>query len=69
MWVVRSAYAHGRIVSIDAADALALPGVVAVWTASDIPEIAPIKLRDADPLQLELVSAAGAGARAGALCR
>jgi carbon-monoxide dehydrogenase large subunit len=28
--------AHGKIVSIDADDALAMPGVVAVWTAADI---------------------------------
>jgi len=35
MRVVRSAYAHGRIVSIDAGATLALPGVVAVWTFAD----------------------------------
>jgi carbon-monoxide dehydrogenase large subunit len=33
---VRSSLAHGKIVSIDADDALAMPGVVAVWTAADI---------------------------------
>jgi carbon-monoxide dehydrogenase large subunit len=33
---VRSTLAHGKIVSIDADDALAMPGVVAVWTAADI---------------------------------
>lgn len=34
---VLSAYAHARIVSIDAVEALSLPGVVAVLTASDLP--------------------------------
>ena len=33
---VRSPFAHAEIVSIDAADALALPGVVAVLTAADL---------------------------------
>ncbi len=33
---VRSSVAHGRITSIDADDARAMPGVVAVWTAADI---------------------------------
>ena len=33
---VRSSLAHGKIVSIDADDARAMPGVVAVWTAADI---------------------------------
>ena len=33
---VRSTVAHGRIVSIDTSDALALPGVVAVFTAADL---------------------------------
>lgn len=33
---VRSSLAHGKIVSIDADDALTMPGVVAVWTAADI---------------------------------
>ncbi len=34
---VRSPYAHARVRSIDAAAALALPGVVAVLTAADLP--------------------------------
>jgi carbon-monoxide dehydrogenase large subunit len=34
--VVRSAFAHGRILSIDTALALALPGVHAVFTAADL---------------------------------
>src|SRR5580658_7448942 len=46
MRVVRSAHAHGRIVSIDTAAARALPGVFAVWTAADIPEVPPIDFRE-----------------------
>lgn len=34
--VVRSPVAHGRIESIDIEDAVALPGVVGVWTAEDL---------------------------------
>src|SRR5438477_12646067 len=34
---VRSPYAHARIRSIDAAAARAMPGVVAVYTAADLP--------------------------------
>jgi len=33
---VRSSVAHGKIVSIDADDARSMPGVIAVWTASDV---------------------------------
>jgi carbon-monoxide dehydrogenase large subunit len=39
---VRSPMAHGRIVSIDAAAALATPGVVGVWTADDLADLDPI---------------------------
>jgi aerobic carbon-monoxide dehydrogenase large subunit len=46
MRVVRSAYANGRITSIDAAAARALPGVFAVWTAEDIPEVPPVDFRE-----------------------
>ena len=46
MRVVRSAYAHGSIVSIDIAAALAAPGVVAVWTSRDIADLPPIGLRE-----------------------
>jgi carbon-monoxide dehydrogenase large subunit len=35
---VRSPYAHARVGAIDAAAALALPGVHAVWTWRDLPE-------------------------------
>lgn len=45
MRIVRSAFAHGRIVGIDSTAALALPGVVAVWTAEDIKDIPPIDFR------------------------
>jgi aerobic carbon-monoxide dehydrogenase large subunit len=45
MRVVRAAHAHGRIVSIDAAAALALPGVAAVWTNADIADLSPIDFR------------------------
>src|SRR5262245_36168150 len=33
---VRSELAHGTISSIDTAEAAAMPGVVAVWTADDL---------------------------------
>src|SRR5260370_15701206 len=45
MRLVRSAVAHGRIVSIQAGDARALPGVVAVWTSADVADIPPIDFR------------------------
>ena len=34
--IARSPYAHARIVSIDKATALTLPGVVAVYTGTDL---------------------------------
>jgi aerobic carbon-monoxide dehydrogenase large subunit len=45
MRVVRSAHAHGRIMSIDIGAALAFPGVVAVWTSTDVSDIPPIDFR------------------------
>ena len=45
MRLVRSAHAHGRIMSIDAGAALKLAGVVAVWTSADVSEISPIDFR------------------------
>src|SRR5262249_52217339 len=45
MRLVRSAHAHGRIISIDTTAALKLPGVVAVWTSADIADIPPIDFR------------------------
>jgi CO/xanthine dehydrogenase Mo-binding subunit len=46
MRVVRSNHANARIVSIDAAAARAMPGVVAVWTTDDVADIPPIDFRD-----------------------
>jgi aerobic carbon-monoxide dehydrogenase large subunit len=45
MRVVRSSHAHGRIVSIDAEAARAIPGVVAVWTSADVSAVPPIDFR------------------------
>ena len=45
MRVVRSFYAHGRILSIDSSKALNLPGVVAVWTGDDVKAIPKIPFR------------------------
>jgi carbon-monoxide dehydrogenase large subunit len=45
MRVVRSQYAHGNIISIDASRALASPGCVAVWTAADVESIPLIEFR------------------------
>ena len=46
MRVVRSGCAHGKIVAIDTAEALATPGVVAVWTSCDISDLPVIELRE-----------------------
>jgi aerobic carbon-monoxide dehydrogenase large subunit len=44
--ILRSPHAHARIIAIDATQALALPGVVAVFTFQDIAPLAkPIPLR------------------------
>jgi CO/xanthine dehydrogenase Mo-binding subunit len=45
MRLVRSPHAHGRIMAIDIAAALALPGVAAVWTSADVADIPPIDFR------------------------
>src|SRR5262245_47574425 len=45
MRLVRSAHAHGRIISIDTSAALKLAGVVAVWTSADVSEVPPIDFR------------------------
>jgi carbon-monoxide dehydrogenase large subunit len=37
----RSSMPHARIEAIDTSAAKAMPGVVAVWTASDLPEVTP----------------------------
>ncbi|MDB5509886.1 MAG: xanthine dehydrogenase, molybdenum binding subunit apoprotein [Hyphomicrobiales bacterium] len=53
MRLVRSPHAHARINSISIEAALALPGVFAVWTARDIPEIGPIDFREGKIEKLE----------------
>jgi CO/xanthine dehydrogenase Mo-binding subunit len=53
MRVVRSAVAHGKILSIDTAAALALPSVHAVWTADDVAHIPPIGFRLTGLIELE----------------
>ena len=40
-YIVRSPYAHARILSIDAREAEALPGVIAVITSKDFTDISP----------------------------
>jgi carbon-monoxide dehydrogenase large subunit len=46
MRIVRSSHAHGRLKSVDASLALAMKGVVAVWTAADIADLPPIDFRE-----------------------
>ncbi len=46
---VRSVYAHARITSIDASEALKLPGVVAVYTGKDAAKIGPVPCASALP--------------------
>jgi carbon-monoxide dehydrogenase large subunit/6-hydroxypseudooxynicotine dehydrogenase subunit gamma len=53
MRVVRSTIAHGQIVSIDTRAASAVPGVFAIWTAADIPDVAPLDFREGRIEQLE----------------
>ena len=45
MRVVRSDIAHGVLRSVETAAALAMPGVVAVWTADDVADVPPIPFR------------------------
>lgn len=45
MRVVRSTYAHGKILRVDLAPALAIPGVVAAWSFADVADIPPIDFR------------------------
>jgi carbon-monoxide dehydrogenase large subunit len=45
MRVVRSSHAHGRIRAIDTTAAQQAPGVVAVWTSTDVADIPPIDFR------------------------
>jgi carbon-monoxide dehydrogenase large subunit len=46
MRVVRSDYAHGRILSIDTGEACQLDGVFAIWTIDDIANLPPIEFRE-----------------------
>ncbi|HEU5323451.1 MAG TPA: xanthine dehydrogenase family protein molybdopterin-binding subunit, partial [Methylomirabilota bacterium] len=39
--VVRSVQAHARLVKVAAAEARARPGVVAAWSAADLPDLVP----------------------------
>lgn len=57
--LVQSHEAHARIVEIDAADARALPGVIAVLTAADLPIVATGKGRSYEPLARTEVVYAG----------
>jgi aerobic carbon-monoxide dehydrogenase large subunit len=45
MRIVRSSYAHARLVAIDTTQARALPGVYSVWTAADVAHVPPIDFR------------------------
>ena len=45
MRIVRSAHAHAKLISVDTSAARALPGVIAVWTSEDIPDLPPIDFR------------------------
>src|SRR3954468_20524356 len=57
-WIVRSSHAHGLIRGIDTAAARAMPGVLGVWTGSDMADAGfgpftcglPLKNRDGSPL-------------------
>jgi CO/xanthine dehydrogenase Mo-binding subunit len=46
MRLVRSPRAHGRIRGIVTADALSMPGVVAIWSGEDLGDLPPIDFRD-----------------------
>jgi carbon-monoxide dehydrogenase large subunit len=45
MRVVRSTYAHGKLLSVNLEPALALPGVHAAWSFADVAKIPPIDFR------------------------
>jgi aerobic carbon-monoxide dehydrogenase large subunit len=53
MRVVRSQVAHGVLINVDVKAALAVPGVIAVWTGNDVAKIPPIPLRAARPRGME----------------
>ncbi|MDB5513443.1 MAG: xanthine dehydrogenase, partial [Tardiphaga sp.] len=45
MRVVRSTFAHGKLLSVDLKPALAIPGVHAAWSFADVADIPPIDFR------------------------
>src|SRR5690606_25906223 len=45
MRVVRSQSAHGRINAVHVDEALSMPGLVAVWTGSDVADTPPVPFR------------------------
>ena len=57
-WIVRSSHAHGTIKGIDTAAAKAMPGVLGVWTGTDLASAGyapfvcglPLKNRDGSPV-------------------
>ena len=57
--VVPSVYAHARIRTIDKTSALAIPGVVAVLTAADLPIVGSDNMRAFEPLARTEVTFAG----------
>ncbi len=69
MRVLRSPMAHGRIKRVDATDALAAPGVVAIWTGEDLADMSPIDFRDDRVEKLVPHRQPLLGARPRALCR
>ncbi len=46
MRIVRSPIAHGKILGINLDKAMAVPGVIAVWTSEDIQDVPPIDFRE-----------------------
>ena len=54
MRVVRSAHAHGAIKSVDTSAAEAFPGVIAVWTNTDIDDVPTIDFREGSAPTLAL---------------
>src|SRR5215475_14088574 len=53
MRVVRSPYAHAKVVSIDTSAASVAAGVITVWTAADVTDVPPIDFRVGRIEQLE----------------
>lgn len=49
-WPVQSPHAHATVLSIDTADALAVPGVVRVLTADDVPGVNDAGIKHDEPL-------------------